>query len=301
MRVLEVVMVGSAVIFYLICIASASALANERRERRYAANKMNASAVIHASLAPLRPENLNGNYLRQIPGEPRTESSINSQIFDKTISAEMTSKYNAYYREYSERENYRLNTQVDYLKYQKSNQDLVEWTVKKLLQHHFENTVKKQVEDSAKRIATQSKDSGTKAAASAVVAISRVQKAISNTTVDLGQDTKTRFKYDFPSGVMRVGMTSPALDAMMDYRVKAADPEIGAIAQPERLSVGVSRKFASINAATSARYGMLSQTVNCGMNKQLVGPVSAQVDQVHNIRDTSKDETVYRLSLGLSF
>ncbi|MBI3542713.1 MAG: hypothetical protein HY075_05495 [Deltaproteobacteria bacterium] len=278
LRRLEIVIAILALSFYLLCAVSANAAGPD-----------------------LKPEERNGDYLKQVPGAPLAIGSLNSMIFDKAISAEMTEKYQAFNRDYEAKQAYRLTSPADYMNYQKANQDLVEWTIKKLLQYHFENTLKNRVEEGAKRAARESKSSETQAAASAVMTVSKVQKAITNTTLNLGQDTKTRFKYDFPSGVMRVGMTSPLADASMDYRIKAPDPAPGAIAQPEKLSVGVSRNFREIAASTSARYSLVGQTVNYGMSKHVLGPVSAQVDQVHNIRDTSKDETVYRVNVGLKF
>src|SRR5262249_45821230 len=157
-------------------------------------------------------------------------------------------------RPYAAKQAYRLNTPEDEATYQKSNQDLVEWTVKRLLQYHFETTVKNRVEDSAKRAVKESTSPEGRVAARAVATVSNVQKALNNGTVNLGQDTKTRFKYDFPSGCMRVGLTSPVIETTMDYRIKPADPAVGAVQQPERLSVGINKGFKELGATTNARY-----------------------------------------------
>ncbi|MBI3556130.1 MAG: hypothetical protein HY074_07690 [Deltaproteobacteria bacterium] len=280
-RKLEIAMALLALTFYGLCLASASAFAQDG---------------VHG----LKPEPHNGDYLKVVAGAP-TESSLNNQIFDKTISNEMTQKFNAFNTGYEMRQAYQLNGPADYANYQKSNQDLAEWTIKKLLQYHFEKTIKSGEESAQKNIQEQANRKDDQTAAKAVIAISKVQRAISNTTIDMGQDTKTRFKYDFPSGVMRVGMTGPIVDATMDYRIKAADPVIGAVSQPERLSLGMSKNFVAWRASAAAHYALLNGTVNCGVNKQLVGPLSAQVDQSHNLRDTSKDETLYRVNIGLNF
>ncbi len=280
-RKLEIAMAMLALVFYALCLASATAFAQD-------------------SIHELKPEPRNGDYLKAVAGAP-TEGSLNSKIFDKTIANEMTQKFNSFNDAYELRQAYQLNSINDYANYQKSNQDLAEWTIKKLLQYHFEQTIKSGEESAKKNIQEQANRKDDQTAAKAVLAISRVQRAISNTTFDLGQDTKTRFKYDFPSGVMRVGMTGPIVDATMDYRIKSADPAIGVVSQPERLSLGMTKNFVAWRASAAAHYALLNGTLNCGVNKHLVGPLSAQVDQSHNMRDTSKDETLYRVNLGLNF
>lgn len=287
-RRLEIALGLVALSFYLLCLASAGALADE------GANKTVAVAV-------LKPEERNGDYLKNVAGAPAPEASVNSMIFDAMISNEMKSRYESFGKNYEEREHYQLNDYGDFLRYQEANRNLVEWTIKRLMQHHFESTLKNRVEQSAKRASSESSSKEVKAAASAVMTISKVQRALSNTTLNFSESTKTRFKYDFPSGVMRMGMTSPLVDATLDYRLRPVDPTPGAVSQPEKLSLGVSRNFSSLRASSNARYGLVSKTVNYGMSKQVVGPLSAQVDQVHNMRDTSKSETVGRLSLGLTF
>lgn len=288
LRKLEIALAVVALSFYLICLVSATALADDAPS---------------ADISRLKPEATNAAYLNKVDNGPAGDGSLNSMIFDKTMSTEMTQKYNAFDRPYEAREIYRLNTPEDYAKYQKSNADLAEWTIKKLLQYHFETTLKNQVEQGAKRASEDPSNKDAQGAASAVVAVSSVQKALTNSTFNMGNDTKTRFKYDFPSGLMKVGMTGPIAEATMDYRMKAANPAVGAVSGPEKLSVGLNKKVQAIGVSSSVRYGygMNNQTVNYNMNKSLVGPLSAQVDQFHNIRDTSRDETVYRINLGFNF
>jgi hypothetical protein len=294
LRLLEIALTACAVSFYLICVASFTALADETRE----------IAAI-ARLSSLRPEGTSSGILKE-PVLPKEDPSLNSQIFDKTISDEMTQKFNSFNRAYEARTMWRLDGPEDYLRYQQANKDLVEWTIKKLLQYHFEHTLTNSVEQSVKRAAEQpskpgDNNSGEKAAARAAIAVVNVQKAIRNSTFNLGEDTKTKFHYDFPSGSMKVGMTSPYVDLGVDYRIKPADPVVGSVMPPEKLGVGANKQIKLVNATPSVHYGLISSTLNYGVNKHLVGPLSAQVDQAHNVRDTSKDETLFRLNLGTSF
>jgi hypothetical protein len=293
LRLLEIALTACAVSFYLICVASFTALADETRE---------IAAV--ARLSSLRPEGTSSAILKE-PIVPKEDPTLNSQIFDKTISDEMTQKFNSFNRAYEARTTWRLDGPEDYLRYQQANKDLVEWTIKKLLQYHFDHTLTHKVEEGVKRAAEgpskPGENSAEKGAARAAIAVVNVQKAIRNSTFNLGADTKTKFNYDFPSGMMKVGMTSPYLDVAMDYRMKPADPVVGSVTPPEKLGVGANKQIKLVSATPSVHYGLISSTLNYGVNKHLVGPLSAQVDQAHNVRDTSKDETLFRLNLGTSF
>ena len=293
-RKLEILLALSGLAFYVLCLASVNAFAGD-------ASQMAKGQMRNPQT--LAPERNNGDYLNHVPGAPVKQSSLNNAIFDKTIAAEMTEKYNSFNAAYEQKQAYRLNRIEDYINYQKANQDLVEWTVKKLLQYHFENTLKNQVEQSARRAVSESHSKEGRAAASAVVAISNVHKAINNSTFQLSENTKTKFKYDFPSGQMRVGLTGPFVDANVDYRLKPVDPDqrVGVVEQPEKLGLGLSKSFRSLAASSSVHYAVQHQTLNYGMNKHLMGPVSAQVEQVHGVADSSKDETLYRVNVGMSF
>lgn len=263
-----------------------------------------ANAQEGSALSPLRPEQSNGDYLRnvEVANKPE-ESANNSMLFEKSISQEMAEKFNSFNDSYEQRQLYQLNDYGDNLRYQQCNKDLAEWTIKKLIQYHIENTVRNDVEKAAKR-ATQSGSPTERGAANTVIAISNIQKAIMKESTFKFGETKTRFKYDLPSGAMRVGVVSPLADANMDYQAKGlnSQSQVGAgTQQPEKLSVSLTRKLKFVDATTKARYGMVTNTLNYGVDKHIVGPLSAQVDRAHNIADNSKDETVFRLSFGASF
>jgi hypothetical protein len=260
----------------------------------------------------IKPEEHNGTYLRDVKSAEvqGNNDGVNREIFNKEISDEMKQKFNAFNSGYEAREPYRLNSPGQYLQYEQANKDLAEWTLKKLLQYHLENTLVKRVEESAKRAVNEpipAKDQGkgeTRTAAKTVMAISSVQKALRNTQFDLGANTKTRFRYDFPNGTVKAGITSPVCDASLDYRIRPNSTQpnpVGQVNQPEKLSLNVSRNFEFIKASSNFSYAMVSETMSYGVNKNIAGPLSAQFNKTNNMRDNSKDETLFRLSFGTSF
>lgn len=292
-RKLEVVLAVSALFFYLLCFVTTASAEAPRA--------VAAIGPVGNRSVTITPEDRHGDYLKDVVAIPLESKSLNSAIFDKPVADEMSEKFNAFNREYEAREPYRLNEREHYMRYEQANKDLAEWTLKKLLQYHFEHTLKDNLESSVKRAARESRSASDQSAAKAVVAISELHKAIRSTTFNLGPETKTRFKYDFPSGLMRLGMTSPLVDANMDYHTKSVNQTIGTVGQPEKLSLGMSKNLEFASASTGLSYGLLNETLNYGVNKRLAGPLSCQVDQAHNMRDTSKDETMFRVNFGTRF
>lgn len=92
------------------------------------------------------------------------------------------------------------------------------------------------------------------------------------------------------------------LDTSVDYVVRPVNtqPVPGTI-QQEKLSASVSKNIAEIGAGGGARYGLSNKVVNYYVSKHLVGPLSAQVDQVDHLGSKTKDETIYRLNFGVGF
>ncbi|MEW6057536.1 MAG: hypothetical protein AB1540_13065 [Bdellovibrionota bacterium] len=258
-------------------------------------------------LSPLRPEERNGDYLKTIDIKALTQqsnTSYNSAIFDKSITSELQDRYRNYNQQFEQRAPYQLNGYYEYLSNQNGNKELADWTVRRLLQYHLDHTLKQNLEKTAKETARRppSKSNGSdQAAAQAVVTISEFHKAIKGTAMNWGKHTKTKFRYDLPSRKFNFGLTSPIADATVDYSTRLGQKQIGSIEEPERLSMALSRKFDFAKASTSVRYGLMSETVNYGINKELIGPLSAQVDRANYLREHSKDETLFRLSFGTSF
>lgn len=277
-RVLEVMLTFFAVVFYLLCFASFSAFAND--------------------LAPLKPESRNGDYLKALAVTPPKQAPA-IMVFDKSITDEMAIRYNSFSTPYQAREGYQLNGQAERWGYDQANKDLADWALKKLMQYHLENTFTKTLEKGAQQQATSSRDPGARSAAKAAIAVSSVQKALKNTTFKFGE-TKTNFRYDLPSGSMRMGVTSPILDCAMDVRARSITRPNQTLSG-EKLNMGVSRKLDFIEASTNFNYGAVTKTVNYGVSKRITGPLTAAVDHSHYIRDTAKDETVFRLNFGTSF
>lgn len=283
-------------------------------------------AAVNHKLDPIKPEKSNGDYLRNagnfkskdpLSADHREDIPYNTDIFTKEVTDEMQQKF-SFTREYEAREAYNLNDQHAYMQNNQNHRDLVEWTLKKLLQYHLDNTVKTKVEKAAKEAVTPSKtvssktgssssssnsNAPEKGAAQAALTISKIHSALRNTTINFSEKTKTRFRYDIPSGRLTFGFISPIFDAEMDYRTRVgSNAAFGSPAdQPEKLSVGLFKKLDFVDASTNVRYGLVSENLNCGVNKHIVGPLTAQVDQAKNFRDTSRDETSFRLNFGTNF
>jgi hypothetical protein len=296
-----------------LCVPSLSCpVWAQDREATIAASRELAAIDPEHPYDSIKPEQHNGDYLNDVKTAELegNKNGVNQEIFNKEISDEMKQKFNSFNTGYEARELYHLNSRAQYRQYEQANKDLAEWTLKKLLQYHLENTLVKKVEESAKRAANApvpAKDKGkggeTRAAAKTVMAISSVQKALRNTQFNLGANTKTRIRYDFPNGTVKAGITSPICDASPDYRIRptSSTPAVGQINQPEKLSLNVSRNFEFIKASSSFSYAMVSETMSYGVNKNISGALSAQFNKTNNMRDNSKDETLFRLNFGTSF
>ncbi len=238
---------------------------------------------IPVGISMLKAEDRNGDYLNGVSAPPPAPS-LNAQLFDKAILDEMSSKYNALLTNYDRRRTYRLDRMEDQMQFESGNKDLVDWTMKRMLQFHAENSVKKAPKDTA-----AGKTVGTAAA---------TMKALQNSTMNFGEDTKARFKYDLPHGTMSLGVTSPLVNTSMNYKVSSLTHSTG---DAETLTVGMDKQIKPLQTSTSARYGVVSQTMNYGLNKHLAGPLSAGVDQYRDLRDPGRDEVVGRLNFGTSF
>lgn len=295
-RKLEILLALSATAFYALCLGN---LAFGREGMPGPAPSV-VSAI--APLSPLKPESRNGDYLNEVEGEQQADFGYNPYIFEKSVADEMASKFKSYNEGFEARAAYQLNNHGDYLRHEQSSRELAEWTLKKLLQWHLDHTIKDNLEKQAKETAKRpGANNGDRAAAQTVMALSSVSKAIRGTSMNFSANTKARLKYDLPSGALILGLTSPIADATIDWRSRVGTRQLGASSDPEKMSVKVSRRFHDLGASTGVQYGLVSQQLNYGIHKSLVGPLSAGVDQAHNLHDTSKDETVLRLNLGTNF
>ena len=293
-RKIEIILAFSAMAFYVLCLSSV-AFGREGMPGP-------APSVVSAPLSPLKPEARNGDYLNDVKGAPETEVGYNAHIFEKSVADEMTSKFNSFNEGFEARSPWQLNNHGDYLRYQESSKELAEWTIKRLIQWHLDHTIKDNLEKQAKETAKNtSSNNSDRAAAQTVMALSSVTKAIRGTSMNLTANTKARLKYDLPSGALILGLTSPIADATVDWHSRVGTRQLGASSDPEKMSVKVSREFKDVGAGTRVQYGLGTQQLNYGVNKSLVGPLSAGVDQAHNMRDTSKDETVVRINFGTRF
>jgi len=355
-RKLEIVLIGFAASFYLLCITAVAAFADVGATAHHSSRDVAAIAPAEKtmsiktqklpqtfSLKSLKPEERNGDYLRHVTNPVPDEQSLNQVIFQKEIASEMQSRYNSYHSNFEKREHYLMNDTDDYLREQQANQDLVDWTMKRLLQHHLEYSVMKRVEKSAKeeahavrkpekmvpadpskvsavakaeaptkttapvqaeepKKAEQTASTASSGKSQFFKALLSIHKAFKGTTVNIGDHVKTSVKYDFPRGMMRFGLISPVADANVEYRLKPVNPTSGpVIQQPEKLMLNVGKNFKFLKASANANYGLVSGNLNYGVSKQLIGPLSAQIDQVSNRRDHSHNQTFFRLNLGTSF
>lgn len=301
MRKLEALLALIAASFYVLCFLNAAV-----------AGELEQGAI--GPFSPLKPEDRHGAYLEDlhsVQAERDLEpESYNSAIFEKSIADEMTEKFKSFNDAYEARAAFQLNDRGDYLRYRDANKELADWTLKKLIQWHIDHTIKDNLEKSMREKARASRSSRKgvasggnvdQAAANTVMALSAVSKAIRGTSFRLGDQFKARFKYDLAGGNLTMGLANPIADATVDYNARTGTRQIGRASDAERMSIRLVRHVAEIGATTEAQFGLLSRTINYGVYKSLVGPLSAAVNQAHNMGDNSKDETVFRLDLGTHF
>lgn len=237
------------------------------------------------SINMLKAEERNGDYLNHVQA-PVTEKSLKAVLFDKEITDELSAKYYSFATNYEFKKQYRLNTKDDEVRYNQSNKDLMDWTMMRMVQFHAENSTKKTDQNST--------------AGKTVVTTVKAVQAIQNTAVNLGENTKARFRYNLPNGTATLGLNSSIVNTSVDYRTKPVTATVGDPGM-ETLTVSMDKQIKPIKVNTYSRYGLTHQTLNYGMNKQIVGPLSAQVDQYKYLNDQSRNEVVGRLNVGFGF
>lgn len=122
-------------------------------------------------------------------------------------------------------------------------------------------------------------------------------------------DSKTlmRFQYDIPGGVMDLAFTGSIVDASFDYFVRPLEFSLldgglsNAQTQAERMQITMSKSLGDFGLSTGMHYGLMTRALDAGMNKHLVGPLSAGVSQSYYATNPSRNETTYRLNFGLAF
>lgn len=300
LRRVDAILAIAAVSFYILCF-SAAAFANEGAKAGAIGPR---EVTPYKSLSQIKPDARHGAYLDEVNPEHEKAArvdSYNTAIFDKSIADEMNQRYHSFYDGFEARGPYQLNERADYIRFQEANRELVDWTIKRLLQWHLDHTVKGSLEKQAKEKARAKTANNTeRAAAQTVVTLSAVSKAIRGTSFTVNEKTKVRFKYDLASGMALFNLISPFADAAIDYHSRLGTRQLGGAA-PEKMSIRLFRRVEEIGASTGVQYGLLSQTLNCSVQKSLVGPLSAAVSQVRNMSDASRDETTFRLDLGTHF
>lgn len=268
--------------------------------------------------------------------------ALHEAVFSKEVIDELKVRFDAFDHTFQRREIYGLNNINDYQLYEQSTKGLADWTMQRLVQFHIENTLRENFEKSLKKVAIKegtsrytrkslaeikrqnkskmesAKSSGSanpqvvqsgdddasagQKAAQAVIAVANLQRALQNTTLNFGGNTQTRLRYDLPSGLMRMALTSPLVDANLDYQLIGLRQTLsGQSPQSERLSFGISRNFTELTAQMSVRYGLLSESINYNVSKQLVGPLSAQFERSQFFSSRGISESFLRLNLWISF
>lgn len=304
-------------------------------------SKQRSVAAIRRNLSDLKPEVRNGAYLDRLSRVDASERSLalHEAVFSKEVIDELKVRFDAFDHTFQRREIYGLNNINDYQLYDQSTKGLVDWTMQRLVQFHIENTLRENFEKSLKKVAVKEgtsrytrkslaevkrqnkqkkelsssaspqvvQDGGDDAsagqkAAQAVIAVANLQRALQNTTLNFGGNTQTRLRYDLPTGLMRMALTSPLLDANLDYQLIGLRQTLsGQSPQSERLSFGVSRNFTELTTQMSVRYGLMSESIYYNVTKQLMGPLSAQFERSQFFSSRGISESFLRLNLWISF
>ncbi len=277
-----------------------------------------------------------GDYLKHVVAPP-PEQTLNTMMFNKGMSSEGLMRYTTIYNAYEERHNYGLTQMEDQLRYKEANKSLTDWTMHRLLDDNFRTPVRRFVVKSVKDTmhgddsssssdprqtdgsAPETKDRVAGAQNSKPVKATEDSSGISlremygtvetfyNNGLKLDKNTLMRFQYDVPGGVMDLAFKGSIVDTSFDYYVMPLNFAAtgggfgGNAANPERAAVSISKNLSELGLSTGMHYGLMSRSLNYGMSKTLVGPLSAGVNQAHYGMDSSKDETTYRVNLGLAF
>lgn len=256
-----------------------------------------------SDLKPATKDGFSGDYMDEVPAPPKTRS-IHAEIFDDTISKEMVEK-NAFNVQYEAREHYQLNHIADYHRWVEHNQDVAMWAMRKLLHYHFEKNLVPRVERSLKKKASEKKSSPGQATAQAVTTVYSVHKALKGTKLNFGGETKGKFRFDMPKGLLEFAFTSPLVDTDVRYKAygRLASGSVGELANgEERLSVGMKRVLSLIGGGVAhARYALSSDTLSYGLSRHIAGPLSAQVDSSRHFSESHRDEFIYRVNFGTNF
>ncbi|MBI3558210.1 MAG: hypothetical protein HY074_18240 [Deltaproteobacteria bacterium] len=285
----------------------------------------------------LASETHNGDYLKHVETPPPLPT-LNTMMFSKGMSSEGYLRYNTIYNANEERHNYGLVNMEDQIRYKDANRSLTDWTMHRLLDDNFRTPVRRFVVKSVKdtmhrddagdrpdsKIISSSPasdsansptgtDTGTatvKTPESHSLSIREVYGTVEtfyNNGLKLDKDTLMRFQYDVPGGVMDLAFKGSIVDTSFDYYVMPLNFSAtgggfgGNTANPDRAAVTVSKSLNDLGLSTGMHYGLMTRSLNYGMSKHLLGPLSAGVNQAHNGLDSSKDETTYRLNLGIVF
>ncbi|HRK03201.1 MAG TPA: hypothetical protein PLH57_11100 [Oligoflexia bacterium] len=254
-------------------------------------------------LKPISQVGQSGDYIDQVP-VPEASRSFRAEIFDDTLTRELVER-NAFNIRYEERGNYQLNHVEDYHRWLSHNQEVAEWAVRKLIHYHLEKNLIPRIEKSLQKKASEKSSSPGQSAAQAANTVYGVHKALKNTKINFGAETSGKFRFDMPKGLLEFVIRSPLVDT--DFQYKAYGRRTGnvlgsASQQSERMSVGMRRSLSLIGGGVAhARYGLVSDTLSYGISRQIVGPISAQVDQSRHFSESHRDEFVYRVNFGANF
>lgn len=237
------------------------------------------------SLKDLKPEAHNGNYLAKtnLPASNPTSLAF-SNIVSKDVQNQLNTRYNDLAHAYQQKENHSLNSMQDEIRYQKANEELVQWTIKETSDDHLKSTLK-----------AAEKRSKSEISASAVNAVETTKQALTESNIEVSESVKTKMRYHLPSGRTRMDVQTPVADASVQYQAYRVKN------QADKLTVQVRKEIPSLKALAKAHYSVNQGSVHYELQKVVTNSVSARVDHVQNLNQARAGETALRLEFGMRF
>lgn len=280
-------------------------------------------------------EHGNGDYLNHIDA-PAGDPTLNERVFNKGMANELKARYAAIYDSYEKNKNYGLGGLKNDIRYNDADKDLGSWTMHRMLDEQIRTPMRRYVWNEVRSLRHHDDDkptgasgasgeqangpSGASGASGAGVATAQAKPSSStslremygvvenfyNNGLWLNKETLMKFQYDMPGGTMNLAFKGGLVDTSLDYYVvplnfSSSGGFGGNSANAERAAVSLNRGFRSLGFSTDMHYGLMSRSLSYGCAKTLYGPLSAGVNQLNTLADSSHNETTYRLTFGMTF
>lgn len=267
--------------------------------------------------------------------EPELGLKQQDSVFDEASTAEAQERLRAMNRSLEEKERYQLDTRQDVQRYQQENHQLALWYAKALLKGILREFVderrdsirhereRSRLQERAQAERDLQKQSRVPAARTpAQVAASEEEPSVAaeilkdvvrfvDTLTDQGVSfalpaLSANIRLDTKTTVFETRLQSSIIDMSMNYQVPVAE---GATAfgkpiverVPEQISVSGTRSFQEVGLSAGVNYQVRGQHLSCALAKQVIGPLSAQVERQWDFTDGQQESSTASLNVSMTF